>query len=204
MSVRVKICGVTRVEDVAAAVEAGADMVGLNFYPKSRRYVSTEAARPLARAVPAGVWRVGVFVNADRDEIEHVREALDLTAVQLHGDEPPELLAGWPCPVIRAHRVVDPSDVDQALAGPQPDYILCEGKAGGGYGGAGETFDWTWARPLPSDRLFVAGGLEPGNVADAVRTLRPFAVDVASGVESTAGIKDSTKMRELIQNAKAA
>lgn len=204
MSVRVKVCGVTRPEDVEAAVALGADMIGLNFYPKSKRYVDEVTACELARAIPDSVWRVGVFVNAPRDEIEHLRSTVGLTAIQLHGDEPPEMVDGWSCPVIRVTRLVIAEDVDSALAEPQPDYILCEGTAAGGYGGGGETFDWTWATRLPADRLFVAGGIVPSNVAEAVRTLRPFAVDVASGVESSPGIKDVTKMRELIQNAKAA
>ncbi len=204
MSVRVKICGVTRPQDAEAAVRLGADMVGLNFYRNSARYVGSRVARELARAIPDPVWRVGVFVNATRQEIEELRAAVGLTAIQLHGDEPPEMIRNWPCPVIRAVRLKGPADVDQVLAGEDPDYVLCEGQAGGGYGGGGETFDWSWASGVPVGRLIVAGGLEPGNVAEAVRTLRPFAVDVASGVESSAGFKDVTKMRELIQNAKAA
>lgn len=204
MSVRVKICGVTRPEDARAAASLGADMIGLNFWPESRRFVDAAAARAVAAAVPESVWRVGVFVNASRAEIEELRDAVGLTAVQLHGDEPPELVDGWPCPVIRALRLTGSDDVARMLGGSEPDFVLCEGRAGGGYGGAGETFDWSWASAVPSDRLIVAGGLEPGNVGAAVRTLRPFAVDVASGVESSPGIKDAAKMRELIQNAKSA
>ena len=179
-------------------------MIGLNFYSESKRFVERAVAAELAAAIPSPVWRVGVFVNASRAEIEEVRSALGLSAIQLHGDEPPEMLHGWPCPVLRAVRLSTRADVDAALADPPPDYILCEGRAGGGYGGAGETFEWAWARPLPADRLIVSGGLDPSNVAEAVRTLRPYAVDVASGVEATAGIKDAQKMRELIENAKSA
>lgn len=204
MSVRVKICGVTRPEDAERAVRLGADIVGLNFYERSRRYVGLDAARRIVAAIPDPVWRVGVFVNATREQIEEIRSALALTAIQLHGDEPAELLRGWPCPVIRAIRLACPTDVETALAEYQPDHFLFEGKAGGGYGGGGETFDWSWVRPAPADRLFLAGGLTPENVAEAVRTLRPFAVDAASGVESAPGIKDESKMQELIHNAKAA
>ncbi len=204
MSVRVKICGVTRPEDAALAARLGADMIGLNFYASSRRYVDPQKAREVARAIPDDVWRVGVFVNAERAEIESRLAGLDLSAIQLHGDEPPEMLEGWPCPVIRAFRLQAPAEVDDLLASFDPDYYLCEGSAGGGYGGAGESFDWEWVRPIPAERLIVAGGLTPGNVAAAVRALRPFAVDVASGVESSPGIKDARKIQELIENAKSA
>lgn len=204
MSVRVKICGVTRTEDVDAAVSLGADMIGLNFYEKSKRYVSEERAKQLARAIPRSVWRVGVFVNSSREEVEALRTAVGLDVIQFHGDEPSEIVRNWPCPVIRATRLATEADVDRVLASPQADYLLCEGTAGGGYGGGGETFDWRWASRLPADRLFVAGGIVPENVAEAVRGLRPFAVDVASGVEVSPGVKDPAKMKELIQNAKAA
>ncbi|MDG2305212.1 MAG: phosphoribosylanthranilate isomerase [Candidatus Binatia bacterium] len=204
MSVRVKICGVTRPADAEAAVSLGADMVGLNFYEKSKRYLERSAAVEVARAIPDPVWRVGVFVNASRDEIEELRVAVGLTAIQLHGDEPPEMAENWPCPVIRTVWLRGPTDVDRVLETPATDFLLCEGPAGGGYGGSGETFDWSWGEGLPAERLFVAGGLEPTNVAGAIRALRPFAVDAASGVESSPGIKDITKMRELIHNAKAA
>lgn len=198
-----KICGVTRTEDAEAAASLGADMIGLNFYPQSKRYVDEARAREIARAIPDSVWRVGVFVNASRDEIEALRTSVGLDVIQLHGDEPPEMVCDWSCPVIRATRLSAEADVDKALADPQPDYILCEGQASGGYGGGGETFDWSWASRVPAERLFVAGGITPENVGDAVRALRPFAVDLASGVESSPGIKDVSKMRELIRNAKA-
>jgi phosphoribosylanthranilate isomerase len=204
VSVRVKICGVTRPEDALAAAEAGADMIGLNFWSGSRRHVTHETARAIVEAIPESIWRVGVFVNANREEIEDLREALALSAIQLHGDEPSAMLAGWPCPVIRAVRLRAPADADRALGEGEPAYYLCEGGAGGGYGGAGETFAWDWAKPFPQERLIVSGGLVPENVATAVRKLRPFAVDVASGVESAPGIKDRARMRELIDNAKAA
>ena len=204
MSVRVKICGVTRPEDAQAAASLGADMVGLNFYPRSRRFVDQAVAREIADALPDEVWSVGVFVNASREEIEEIRATVGLSAVQFHGDEPPELATDWPCPVIRAFRLRTAGDADRNLAQHSADYFLCEGDAGGDYGGRGETFDWQWARPVPADRLIVAGGLEPANVAGAVRSLRPFAVDVASGVESSPGIKDFKKMQELIHNAKTA
>jgi phosphoribosylanthranilate isomerase len=204
MAVRVKICGVTRADDAERATALGADMIGLNFWAGSKRAVDVSTAEAIASRVPAGVWKVGVFVDAPREEIERIAEAVGLDAIQLHGDEPDELLAGWPRPVIRAVRLRSPDDAAARRASEIADYVLCEGAAGGGYGGAGETFPWDWAGALPRERLIVAGGLGPENVAAAVRRLRPFAVDVASGVERAAGIKDPKRMAELIENAKAA
>ena len=204
MGVRVKICGVTLPADAELAAALGADMIGLNFYAGSRRYLDPAKAHEVVEAIPNGVWKVGVFVNASRAEIEDLRSGLGLDAVQFHGDEGPEALSGWSCPVIRALRISGPADAARALASDPADYYLCEGLAGGGYGGGGETFDWTWARDVPSSQLIVAGGLRPENVARAVRQLRPYAVDVASGVESDPGIKDPEKVRELIENAKSA
>jgi len=202
--VRVKICGVTSAGDARAAVEAGADMIGLNFYPGSKRYVTLERARDIVAGLPANVWRVGIFVNAGRHEIARLRDALALDAVQLHGDETPEMAQGLAAKVIRTVRLRTPGDAARALAAWDVDYVLCEGDAGEAYGGAGAGFDWSWAQEVPRGRLFVAGGLTPDNVAQAVRALRPFAVDVASGVESAPGVKDPARMAALVAHAKAA
>jgi len=203
-SVRVKICGVCSVDDALAAVAAGADMIGLNFFRAGKRFVDRERAAEIAAAVPPAVWRVGVFVNASRDEIESTRRAVGLTAIQLHGDEPPELVRGWPVPVIRAARLTCARDAEAALDAVAPDYFLAEGVVPGAYGGARALFDWAWASPLPAERLFLAGGLTPDNVADAVRRLRPFAVDVASGVERAPRVKEPALMAAFVEHAKAA
>jgi phosphoribosylanthranilate isomerase len=202
--VRVKICGVTSVADAGAAVSAGADMIGLNFYAGSKRCITLARAREIVAVLPAGVWRVGLFVNATRDEIERVRRELALDAIQLHGDEPPEMGRGFTVPVIRALRLRHADDAAHAVARYAADYFLCEGDPGAAYGGARASFDWEWARDVPRGRLVVAGGLTPDNVAAAVRALRPFAVDVASGVESAPGIKDPARMAALVAHAKAA
>lgn len=202
--VRVKICGITRPEDAELAATLGADMIGLNFWAGSKRVVSIAQAREIAGSVPSAIWKVGVFVDASRAEIADAVEAVGLDTIQLHGDEPDALLAGWDCRVIRAVRLRSSDDSRARRALALADFVLCEGAAGGGYGGAGETFAWEWAGALPRDRLIVAGGLRPENVAAAVRRLRPFAVDAASGVERAAGIKDRNRMAELIENAKAA
>jgi phosphoribosylanthranilate isomerase len=204
MAVRVKICGVTSCEDARAAASAGADMIGLNFWAGSKRVVDLATAREIVGVLPAEVWKVGVFVNALRPEIESVVEAVGLDVIQLHGDEPEELLFGWTRPVIRVVRLRSSEDPAARRASDAAAFVLCEGGAGGGYGGAGETFPWEWASELPRERLIVAGGLNPQNVAAAVRRLRPFAVDVASGVERATRVKDPRLMAELIENAKAA
>jgi phosphoribosylanthranilate isomerase len=204
MSVRVKICGVTSREDARAAASAGADMIGLNFWPGSKRFVDVVTAREVAGALPAEVWKVGVFVNAAREEIESAVESVGLDAIQLHGDEPEEMLLGWGRPVIRAIRLRSSADEAVRRVSEAAAFVLCEGGAGGGYGGGGETFPWEWASELPRERLIVAGGLNPENVAAAVRRLRPFAVDAASGVEREARVKDPRRMAEFIENAKAA
>jgi len=202
--VRVKICGVTTVEDARAAVDAGADMIGLNFYPGSRRFVTLERAREIVAVIPRSVWRVGVFVDAERAQIEHVRRELALDAIQLHGDEEPSLCRGFDVPVIRAVHLREAGDAARALAAYDADLVLCEGDAGAAHGGAGARFDWEWARVVPSEKLVVAGGITPENVAAAVRALRPFAVDAASGVEIAPGVKDPARMAALVAHAKAA
>jgi phosphoribosylanthranilate isomerase len=202
--VRVKICGVTTVADALAAVDAGADMIGLNFYPQSKRFVTLERAREIVAALPPHVWRVGIFVNAERAAIERARREHALDAIQLHGDEDASLCLGFDVPVIRAVRLRAAGDASDALAAYAAQFLLCEGDAGAAYGGAGASFEWEWARAVPRERLMVSGGLTPENVAAAVRTLRPFAVDVASGVESAPGVKDPARMAALVAHAKAA
>lgn len=202
--VRVKICGVRSVDDALDAVRAGADMVGLNFHPGSKRHVEQDLAASIARSVPAEVWCVGVFVDRSRREIEAIRAHVRLDAIQLHGQEPPEMLRGWPVPVIRAVRLGSAEQAARAARDIAPDFFLCEGASDRGHGGVGARFDWTWATAFPADRLFLAGGLDPGNVAEAVRTVRPFAVDVASGVEGSPGRKEPALVAEFVKNAKAA
>lgn len=202
--VRVKICGVKSVDDALVAVRAGADMVGLNFHPGSKRFVEPERAAAIAEAVPRDVWCVGVFVDLERREIEDVRGRVRLDAIQLHGGEPAEMLQGWTVPVIRAVRLRSAEDAARAARGIDPDFYLCEGASDRGHGGVGASFDWAWAGAFPADRLFLAGGLDPGNVADAVRSVRPFAVDVASGVEASPGRKEPALVAEFVRNAKAA
>lgn len=204
MSVRVKICGVTNVEDALWAAESGADLIGLNFYPPSPRCVSFDTAHAIRAVLPDHVWCVGVFVNAERSHVTMLREQLRLHAVQFHGDETNADVQDWPCMTIKALRV--PAD------SPLPDwqqfpvnYLLLDTDKPGRYGGTGERFSWERLTTLSSEcrnRLILAGGLTPENVAEAARAVRPWAVDVASGVESAPGRKDPEKVRAFIANAK--
>jgi phosphoribosylanthranilate isomerase len=201
VSVRVKICGITRVEDADAAIALGAEMIGLNFYPPSPRGLTIDRAREIRRAIGRRAIVVGVFVNAARDYIDERLRDLDLDLIQFHGDEDESALCGWPVKVIRAFRLR--ADVpDAALPATAADYTLLDTFHPGLYGGTGD------ARPLAGlarfdlARVIISGGLDPSNVAQAA-ALKPYAIDVASGVESAPGVKDPAKLRSFIANAKS-
>lgn len=202
--VLVKICGITTVEDAHAAVAAGADWIGLNFFPKSRRYVTPEKARAIVATLPDTVRAVGVFVNCSRGQVEEIAAMVGVHILQFHGDESEDDCRNWSWPVIRAIRVDNDWSV-LANAGAVADYLLVDRFVAGSYGGTGQRVDWkrlaTWNPPRP---LVLAGGLDPTNVAEAVRIVRPFAVDVASGVEVAPGRKDPEAMRRFVRNAKSA
>jgi phosphoribosylanthranilate isomerase len=202
MPVRVKICGVTNLDDALAAVEAGADALGFNFWPGSKRYVTAKDVAPILEGLPEDVLKVGIFVNAPRPEIEHAVRRLSLGVIQLSGDEAPEECTGYAAKVIKSLRAR--AGVAEVASRYAVDYILLDADVAGSYGGTGQTFSWELATGLAPERLFLAGGLTPENVAEAVRRIHPYAVDVAGGVESEPRIKDHKRMREFIENAKAA
>ena len=209
MSVRVKICGITNVEDARLAVEAGADLIGLNFYPPSPRCISESTAREIRAVLPATVWSVGVFVNADREHIVALTERLNLHAVQFHGDETQTDCSGWSQKTIKAARVgsEDPLGPSLEWEAYLTDYILLDTYRPGRYGGTGETFAWERLAHFSAaqrQRIILAGGLTSENVAAAVHAVQPWAVDVASGVESAPGRKDPEKLRAFIHYAKTA
>jgi phosphoribosylanthranilate isomerase len=201
--VRVKICGVTRAEDALAAARLGADAVGFNFWPRSRRYLPPAAAAAIVRSLPPQVATFGVFVDPSRAELEAALAASGVGAAQLHGDEPPALCLGLGVPVVKALRIRDGHDL-AGLAAYEVRAFLLDAPSPG-YGGSGTTFDWSIAaaaaREVP---VLLAGGLVPDNVAEAVRAVRPLGVDVASGVESAPGVKDLAKVEAFIRNAKEA
>jgi len=201
--VRVKICGITTVADALAAVAAGADAVGLNFYPGSVRYVPPETAAAIAAQVPAGVCTVGVFVNAARDEVERIAALVGLRALQFHGDEEPQACAGWSRTTIKALRVRDRGAAAVAQ-GYAVDFVLADAYVEGELGGTGQAVAFELLEGFDRRRLILAGGLTPDTVGAAVRAVRPFAVDVASGVESAPGQKDPEKMRRFIDHVQSA
>lgn len=204
--IRVKICGVTTPEDARFALECGADALGLNFVSGTPRFLRAEAAAKLAAALPPFGVRVGVFVNEDPRRIEQIARQAGLDAVQLHGDEPPEdcrWLAERGLRVIRALRVRGPETL--ADAGCFPDCaILLDAYAEGRLGGTGKSFDWSLARELAARRtVILSGGLRPENVAQAIQEVRPYGVDVSSGVEGgVPGRKDPERVRRFIENAR--
>jgi phosphoribosylanthranilate isomerase len=199
---RVKICGVTRLEDALAAARLGADAIGFNFWPRSKRYLPPAAARALVSRLPPFVTAVGVFVDPTREELLAAMATSGAQVAQLHGDEPPELLAGLPFPVVKAIRVGGPEALDQLGRYPAAAGFLLD-SASPGYGGSGVAFDWALAaRAAARTAVILAGGLTPANVAEAVRAVRPWAVDVASGVESAPGVKDRELMARFVRAAK--
>ena len=207
MSVHVKICGITTVADARLAVQAGADLIGLNFYPLSPRHVSESAAKAIRSTLPQHIRCAGVFVNAARECIAAYVRALSLDVIQFHGDEDATALTGWTVATVKAVRVGSEAPQPGQLEGIPADYLLLDTYSSRGYGGTGETFAWKHAAALPRsslDRTILAGGLNSDNVAAAVEAVRPWAVDVASGVESAPGRKNAEKLYAFINNAKTA
>ncbi|MFM8340006.1 MAG: phosphoribosylanthranilate isomerase [Fluviibacter sp.] len=195
---RIKVCGLTRVQDMQAAVAAGVDAVGLVFYPDSPRHVTIEQAVELCRHVPPFVTIVGLFVNASRAEVHRVIEAVPLNLLQFHGDETADQCEGFGVPYLKAARVRPGVDLLEFAAQFASARALLLDTWTPAYGGSGESFDWSLVPascPLP---VILSGGLTPDNVAEAIRQVRPVAVDVSSGVESAKGIKDAAKIRAFV------
>lgn len=196
MRVRVKVCGVTRPEDAAAAVAAGADAIGLNFVEESPRRLSLERARDVAAAIPPFVARVGVFANPRARDVGRLAEAVGLDVAQLHGEESPDEASGMPIPWYKAHRVDERFDPASVAAYGRPVALL--DAAGPARGGTGRTFDWSVARRCaPPVRIILAGGLTPENAGAAIRAATPWALDVNSGVESAPGLKDAALLERF-------
>jgi len=204
--VHVKICGITNPEDVALCLSAGADALGFNFFPGSPRYIDPDGAIPWIRDLGNKADRVAVVVNAPEGLLEKIRAAGCFETIQFHGDESPEFCArsGFPR-WIKAIRVSGPSVVAGALAFPTPN-ILFDGWTAKAYGGTGQRLDWDVVRDFvlshPDRRFILAGGLTAQNVRQAIRIVRPHAVDVASGVELNPRKKDEYLVREFIREAK--
>ncbi len=204
MKTRIKICGLIREEDLDTAVAAGADAIGLNFYPSSPRYVTPQRAAQLARRIPPFVTVTALFVNAKPAEIEAVLAEVPVNLLQFHGDETESECRRWERPYIRAARVRPGMDLLQYASDFSSARALLLDAFVEGYGGGGQVFDWSL---IPADLpcpVILSGGLTPENVGDAVRRVRPAAVDVASGVEAAKGIKDAAKIAAFVAAVRAA
>lgn len=199
---RIKICGITRTEDARAAVELGADALGLVFYAASPRHVSVEQAWDIACNVPPFVTLVGLFVNESKLAVRRVMEAVPIQLLQFHGDEEESFCRSFHAPYIKAARVRPGLDlVKYASSYPSAQGLLLDAFVEG-FGGSGRTFDWSLIPSGLPKPFILSGGLDAGNVAQAVRTVRPWAVDVSSGVESDKGIKDAAKIAAFISGVR--
>jgi len=195
--VKVKICGITNLEDAAAAVDMGADLLGFNFYPKSKRYITPDEAIVIIDKLPTFVDIAGVFVNATAEHIKEVSEQCFLNWIQLHGDETPDFCDSVFCPgakIIKAIRVRSPEDTEMARQ-YYTDAVLFDGYDPQSYGGAGKSFDWELISQVDK-RVFLAGGVKPENAAQAIET-GVYGIDICSGVEKEPGKKDHEKMRRV-------
>ena len=205
--VRVKICGITNVADALAAIDAGADLLGFNFYPKSPRQITEAEAAEIRTQLPKKVKAAGIFVNELPARITELHKSLKLDAAQLHGDETPESVAEMArvVPVIKAFRVEPDFPLAILEDFPEAFAFLFDAAHTGQYGGTGRITDWDAARRAAlSRRIILAGGLKVENVAAAVRIVRPYGIDVASGVESKPGKKDHGRLLEFIQEVRLA
>ncbi len=200
--VRVKICGITHIDDALHAAESGADALGFVFYAKSPRHLTPEQARGIIATLPPFVTTVGLFVNEEPTRLRDISAYCGLDIVQLHGDEGPSACSIPPRRVIKALRIKDAASL-LGHADYQVSALLLDAWVAGSYGGTGEMFNWSLAADVARQRpVILAGGLTPENVAAAVRAVRPYAVDVSSGVEAAAGRKDPEKVAAFIKNAK--
>ena len=204
MRVNIKICGITNIEDARAAIDLGADAIGFNFYERSPRYIPPARAIDIISRIDPSIEKIGVFVNANPETVLALDGSLDY--FQFHGDETPHYLDGIGKreKSIKVLRVGDSFDPNVALDYPVERFLLDTDTSG--FGGAGKTFDWDAAiafKQMESD-FFLAGGLNSDNVADAIRRVRPFGVDVCSGVEREKGVKDHRKLEAFIRNARIA
>jgi phosphoribosylanthranilate isomerase len=204
ISIKIKICGITNVDDAKMAIELGADLLGFNFYPKSPRYISLEKAEEIIRQIPTFMDTVALFVNPSPSELKRVAEKGFYNWIQLHGDETPEFCKSlnWiNARIIKAIRVQSAEDIQKADTFPA-DAILFDAFDKQLYGGTGKTFDWSLIKHLYR-RVFLAGGITPDNIAQAIE-VGAYCIDVCSGVESSPGKKDPAKMKMLFENIRKA
>ena len=205
MNTAVKICGITRAADALAAARSGAHAIGLVFYKPSPRYVEPDAAAEIVRALPPFITAVGLFVDADRDEVESVSARAGVGALQFHGSETPAFCARFSLPYLKAVRVRPGVDLLQYARDFQgAKALLLDAFQEGLHGGTGATFDWSLIPPALPLPIVLSGGLDPHNVAEAIRAVKPWAVDVSSGVEASKGVKDPDKIEAFISGVRNA
>ena len=209
MTVQVKVCGITNLADAEKSLELGADMLGFNFYEPSPRAIAADQAREILARLPAHSFNVALFVNAARETVTDVIAAGQLAGgrqayrgLQFHGDENAQYCRGWNMKIIKAFRLREKDSLAGMSDFPADYYLLDSWSAG--YGGSGAAFPWAWIEGLDSAKLILSGGLRVENVVEAVRRVRPFGVDVCSGVEARPGVKDHGKLKDFIDAAKGA
>jgi phosphoribosylanthranilate isomerase len=205
--VKIKVCGITNLTDAEKALELGADALGFNFYPPSPRWITPETARAILQKVPESSWNVAVFVDEPKEKVEEVLGKIDdqrqtFNYVQFHGEESADYCRNWNIKVIKAFRVKEKKSLDKMKNFPADFYLLDSWSPG--FGGSGGSFPWEWLENVDAAKLILSGGLHAANVVEAIRRIRPYAVDVCSGVESHPGIKDHEKLKEFILAAKNA
>jgi phosphoribosylanthranilate isomerase len=206
---KVKVCGITNLVDAEKALEFGADALGFNFYPPSPRCIAPEEARAVLQRLPEGSCNIAVFVNEPKQKVREIithgefangRQAY--SALQFHGEESQEYCRGWSMKVIKAFRVREKKSLEGMEQFPADFYLLDSWSSG--YGGSGAAFSWEWLEGLKTEKLILSGGLSIENVVEAIRRIRPYGVDVCSGVETRPGIKNHAKLKEFILAAKGA
>jgi len=203
MMTKIKICGITNMEDAMAAVNLGVDALGFVFYKDSKRYIKPSKAYEITRMLPPFVTKIGVFANEDQVAIRDITAEIKLDLLQIHGDETPEYCGRLEIPYIKAFRLKDGTTLSEVNE-YSTDFLLFDTYSKDEYGGTGHAFDWRILKDKPFDNKYVilSGGLNPGNVGDAVSFLNPYAVDVSSGVEEYPGKKDIEKLIKFIEAVK--
>lgn len=194
----IKICGITRIEDARSAVDAGANALGFIFYPPSPRYIDPDHAQAIIKVLPPFVTTVGVFVNQGPEEVARFLDKAQVNLLQLHGDEDPELCRSYDHPYIKSLRVKAVEEAGLAAQYPDARGILLDTLVSEVYGGSGEAFAWQRLPSSVTQPVILAGGLNADNVSKAIRLVRPYGVDVSTGVEIAKGIKDEAKITEFV------
>jgi len=207
--VKVKVCGITNLADAEKALEYGADALGFNFYPPSSRFLAPEKAGAILRQLPADAWNIALFVNEAKERIRQILAEGMLPdrrsgykTIQFHGDESADDCQGWGIQVIKAFRLRHKRSLEGIHNFPADYYLLDSWSSG--YGGSGASFPWEWLEGFDTGKIILSGGLNLDNVADAIRRLHPYGVDVCSGVEARPGVKDHEKIKHFISAAKEA